>query len=152
MKLNTAQKGLAGEFFTLAQLTRQGLTASLTLGNTKGVDILVANEKTGDFFKVEVKTTSNKPNKSTLCYQWTLSKNNEITIENLIYCFVYLPESELDQMPQFYLVRNEIVGPELIRSHKEWLKKPGRKDSSMRKFRIEKDDPKNYKDNWSVFK
>ncbi len=34
--MNISQKGLAGEFYVLAQLTARGFDASLTLGNTKG--------------------------------------------------------------------------------------------------------------------
>jgi hypothetical protein len=43
--MNISQKGLAGEYYVLAQLTARGINASLTLGNTKGVDILVYNEE-----------------------------------------------------------------------------------------------------------
>ena len=39
--MDNSQTGLAGEFYTLAQLTQRGYIATLTLGNTKGVDILV---------------------------------------------------------------------------------------------------------------
>ena len=42
--MDITQKGLAGEFYALAQLTARGYNASLTLGNTKGVDILVMNK------------------------------------------------------------------------------------------------------------
>jgi hypothetical protein len=36
-----AQIGLAGEYYVLAQLAQRGLVGALTLGHTKGVDILV---------------------------------------------------------------------------------------------------------------
>ena len=61
--MDISQKGLAGEFYALAQLTARGFNASLTLGNTKGVDILVINKKNKGY-KVEVKTTTIKPTKS----------------------------------------------------------------------------------------
>ena len=50
--MNINQKGLAGEFYALAQLTARGYNASLTLGNTKGVDILVMNEKNNIGYKI----------------------------------------------------------------------------------------------------
>jgi hypothetical protein len=41
--MDNTQVGLAGEFYGLAQLVQRGFVASLTLANTKGVDILVSN-------------------------------------------------------------------------------------------------------------
>jgi hypothetical protein len=41
--MDNTQIGLAGEFYVLAQLVQHNLVATLTLANTKGVDILVAN-------------------------------------------------------------------------------------------------------------
>ena len=52
--MNISQKGLAGEYYVLAQLTARGINASLTLGNTKGVDILAYNEESQRGFKIEV--------------------------------------------------------------------------------------------------
>lgn len=50
---------LAGEFYVLACLHRIGVTANLTLGNKKGVDIVVAR-KAGDAVTVEVKALAGK--------------------------------------------------------------------------------------------
>ncbi len=58
--MDKSQIGLAGEFYTLAQLTQRGYVATLTLGNTKGIDILVTNHEVNKLYKVEVKTTNNK--------------------------------------------------------------------------------------------
>lgn len=48
--------GLAGEYHVLAQLLQRGYSAHPTLGNTKGMDILVVDQETGRMLKVEVKT------------------------------------------------------------------------------------------------
>ncbi len=50
---------LAAEFHVLACLHRLGIAAALTLGNKKGVDILVARG-TGDAVTVEVKGVAGK--------------------------------------------------------------------------------------------
>ena len=50
---------LASEFYVLSCLHRLGLTANLTLGNKKGIDIVVAR-KAGDAVTVEVKGTAMK--------------------------------------------------------------------------------------------
>ena len=44
MTLDKTQIGLTGEYYVLAQLSARGFIATLTLGNTKGVDILVTNQ------------------------------------------------------------------------------------------------------------
>ena len=56
---------LASEFYVLSCLHRIGLTANLTLGNKKGVDIIVAR-KAGDAVTVEVKGTAKK-------YDWLVN-------------------------------------------------------------------------------
>jgi hypothetical protein len=56
---------LAAEFYVLSCLHRIGLTANLTLGNKKGVDIIVAR-KAGDAVTVEVKGTAMK-------YDWVVN-------------------------------------------------------------------------------
>jgi len=53
----SAQTGLAGEYHVLAQLAERGYVGALTLGHTKGVDILVTNPRSGDMRHVEVKTS-----------------------------------------------------------------------------------------------
>lgn len=56
---------LAAEFYVLSCLHRIGLTANLTLGNKKGVDIIVAR-KAGDAATIEVKGTAQK-------YDWPVN-------------------------------------------------------------------------------
>ena len=47
---------LAGEFAVLSQLALQNLNASMTLGHTKGVDILIS-DPAKRMYRLEVKTT-----------------------------------------------------------------------------------------------
>lgn len=56
---------LAAEFHVLSCPHRIGLTANLTLGNKKGVDIIVAREA-GDAVTIEVKGTAKK-------YDWVVN-------------------------------------------------------------------------------
>jgi len=60
---------LAAEFYVLSCLHRRGLAANLTLGNKKGVDIVVARDA-GDAVTVEVKGVAKK-------YDWPA--NNLVT-------------------------------------------------------------------------
>ncbi|MCL2888479.1 MAG: hypothetical protein FWF35_04195 [Elusimicrobia bacterium] len=56
--IDNNRSGLAGEFAVLSRLAQKGFDASLTFGNTKSVDILAVNNKTGEQFQIEVKTAS----------------------------------------------------------------------------------------------
>lgn len=56
---------LAAEYYVLSCLHRIGLTANLTLGNKKGVDVVVVREA-GDAVTVEVKGVAKK-------YDWPAS-------------------------------------------------------------------------------
>ena len=60
---------LAAEFYVLSCLHKRGLTANLTLGNKKGVDVVVVRE-VGDAVTVEVKGVAKK-------YDWPA--NNLVT-------------------------------------------------------------------------
>ena len=156
--LDKTQIGLAGEYYVLAQLTARGYVATLTLGNTKGIDILVTNQEVNKLFKVEVKTTtgthkieklfSDKP-----CFHWTMSKKHENIIdENLIYCFVLIESFE--KLPKFFLVPSKVVAKYVKWQHEYWISTRSvvPNETSMRRFRIELDDPNKYCNNWDIFR
>jgi hypothetical protein len=63
--MSSYDTNLAAEFHILSCLHRRGLTANLTLGNKKGVDIVVARDA-GDAVTVEVKGVAKK-------YDWPAS-------------------------------------------------------------------------------
>ena len=44
MKISSILAGVSGEYFVAAELSRRGYICSVTLKNTKGIDILVCNE------------------------------------------------------------------------------------------------------------
>ena len=153
--MDNTQKGLAGEFYVLAQLTSRGFNASLTLGNTKGVDILVMNNNNDIGYKIEVKTSAKKRGpRAKRPLSWILSKKNETNYsDNLIYCFVQLFDP--DTMPKFFLVHSRVVSETITREHQDWLNKPrpdGKTvmDADTRKFRIDLSDPNGFENNWEL--
>ena len=107
MKIDNSKVGITGEFYVLAQLTQRGFVATLTFGNTKKIDILVANEKINKIFKVEVKTSNRKLGRDLLfspdpIYKWAMQDKHETIIDNnLIYCFVQINSD--DSLPEFFL-------------------------------------------------
>lgn len=138
---NTQTVALAGEFFVLAQLALQGYIGTLTLGNTKSVDILVSNPKTEKLFRVEVKTASRGPYNSKLFGQnleWIMDEKHEsISHENLFYCFVFLQSPK--EMPRFFIVPSVAVAKYVCEQHKDYMNSPRKqsiKNTPMRMFRI----------------
>ena len=125
--------GVAGEYFVAGELSRRGYIASITLRNTKGVDILASNQEATRQVGIQVKTNRHdKP-------EWILSQKAEsYYADNLFYVFVCLKGDRL--RPDFYVVPSKVVAEHTRTKHKEWLEAPGkkgqrRKDSSIRKFR-----------------
>ncbi len=136
---------IAGEFAVLSQLVLRGFDANLTLGNTKSVDILVADPLTGKMFKIEVKTHySNTPSRSKLfgyTLDWIMSEKSEsIIVSNLFYIFVSIAR-EANSF-RFFIVPSGVVAKYVKEAHKFWKEtrtKEGKKlseDNKVRVFRI----------------
>lgn len=145
-RLSTVLSGIAGEYFVAAELSRRGYVASLTLRNTKGIDILVSNADATKSVGIQVKTTQSRTKK------WVLNQKIEKDIAtNLIFVFVRLNDLGI---PAYYIVPRKDAADFARKHHAEYLAKPRRdgqkhKDSSMRKFF----DPENkYLDRWDLLK
>jgi len=54
--LNPILSGVAGEYLVAGELSRRGYIASITLRNSKGVDILASNENASKTVGIQVKT------------------------------------------------------------------------------------------------
>ena len=144
VRLNKILTGVAGEYFVAAELSRRGYVASLTLRNTRGIDILASNLDATKSVGIQVKTNSGKKP------HWLLSEKAETdTAENLYYVFVNL--NEIDA-PEYYIVPRAEVAKYITEKHKAWLATPGRsgrarRDSTMRDFR----DPEGrYRNGWDL--
>ena len=144
-KVSSILTGVSGEYFAAAELSRRGYIASITLRNTKGIDIVASNEEGSKTINIQVKTSS----KSTK--GWILNKKaEEMDDKNMFYIFVRL--NELEERPQFHIVPTSFVANQVKKGHQNWLDTPGkngrkRKDSNMRKF----EDPENkFLDKWEL--
>ena len=143
-RLNKTLTGVSGEYFVAAELSRQGYVASLTLRNTRGIDILASNTDATKAVGIQVKTNSGKK------AHWLLSEKAESdTAENLFYVFVNLNGGS--EAPDYYIVPRAVVAKYVAETHRAWLAAPGRngrvrQDSSMRVYRDP--DPKKYRNAW----
>ena len=144
-KVSSILTGVAGEYFAAAELSRRGYVASITLRNTKGIDIIATNEEGSKTINIQVKTSGLKTR------GWILNKKaEEMTDENMFYILVRL--TALDKRPSFHIIPSADVAHYVKTGHRNWLKTPGRggqkhNDTNMRKF----EDPDNkYLDRWEL--
>ena len=146
-KITGILAGVSGEYFVAAELSRRGIISSVTLKNTKGIDILVANETATRIIGIQVKTNQNDRK------AWVLnSKAEDFFADNLFYVFVNLIDNE--HLPEYYIVPSKDVADAVKAGHKQWLDTPGKKgqkhnDSKIRMFA---DDKQIYKDKWDSLK
>jgi len=56
MKIPSVLAGVAGEYFVAAELSRRGYIASISLRNTRGIDILVTNQAASRSVTIQCKT------------------------------------------------------------------------------------------------
>lgn len=144
-KLNTVLAGVSGEYFVAAEISKRGFIASITLRNTKGIDVLCSNSISTKTVGIQVKTNSGS-NRS-----WILNqKSEDYFADNLIYVFVNLNNNE--KHPDFFIIPSKIVAEFCKKGHSNWLNTPGNigqkhKDTPMRKF----DDPdEKYLNRWDL--
>lgn len=131
---------LAGEFAVLSQLALRGYDANMTLGNTKGVDILLSDPIKGKMYKIEVKTNfGGKPSRSKMfgyTLNWVMGEKHEsINDPSLYYCFVNIERQT--NLFRFFIVPSLIVATYVKIQHQHWLNaNPKVKDNPMRQFRM----------------
>src|SRR3990170_7699089 len=101
-KISGVLTGVSGEYFVAAELSRRGYIASITLRNTKGIDILASNQDASKSVGIQVKANSGKRKK------WVLNQKAEDYFgDGLFYIFVDL--KEIDDSPDFYIVPSKEV-------------------------------------------
>jgi len=133
MKLESTLVGVAGEYFVAAELSRRGYLASITLRNSRGVDIIASSADASRSLSVQVKTSNDGRRR-----RWMLTKKaDSYASPNHFYVFVTLLGTE--ERPEFYVVPSAVVAEHCSRTHREWIERKRsdgtfRKDSSVRVF------------------
>lgn len=143
-KISKTLSGVAGEYFVAAELSRRGYIASLTLKNTKGIDLLVSNEDGTKSIGIQVKTNQG------IEKSWVLNeKNEEYDSQTLIYIFV---NSLSEKIPNFYIVKSNDVAEYIKENHQKWFNSPNKKGGKHKTTTIRKfnDYEEQYKDKWDI--
>lgn len=134
-KYNT---NLASEFFVMSMLYRKGIDAYLTLGNKKGVDILIRRED-GTSLHLEVKGVNKKTD------DWPLS-SGELSEDPNLYFILISYESAIGDLkiqPRVWIVPSELI--------KEKCKKSPTKTGKHLKYfshKLAKEELLEFENNW----
>ena len=137
--------GIAGEYFVAAELSRRGYIASITLRNTRGIDILATNSEATHNVTIQCKTSRGFDKK------WILTDKSESFISDThFYIFVELGTDT--KRPSYHIVPSKDVATYISTSHKKWMNgtksnKQPRKNSSIRVFN---DKESSYADRWDL--
>lgn len=131
-KLESTLVGVAGEYLVAGELTLRGFIASITLRNSRGIDIIASNADGSSSVSIQVKTNSDGKK------SWILNKKAE-TFYSTNHYYVFVALQGLEQRPSFHIVPSKVVAEYTYSSHSEWLKGQkrdgsSRKDSLIRKF------------------
>ena len=146
-KISGINAGVSGEYFVAAELSKRGYIASITLRNTKGIDILATNSEATKTANIQVKTSQGKSR------FWILTEKAEsYHATGLFYIFVNL--RGLSDRPEYFIVPSKTVASSVKRFHVKWLATPGRNgqkhnDNPLRQFH----DPKEkYLERWDLLR
>ena len=132
MKIPTVLVGVAGEYFVAAELSRRGYIASISLRNTRGLDILATNQDASRSITIQVKTSQVATN------AWMLSDKSEAFVSKTHF-YVFVGLRGIEERPSYYIVPSGVVAKRISSGHRAWLqtsRRDGRKhaDTPMRKF------------------
>ena len=131
-KLESTLVGVAGEYLVAGELSLRGYIASITLRNSRGIDIIASNSDGSKSVSIQVKTNSNGGK------SWILNKKSEEYFSNNHY-YIFVALNNVNERPCFHIVPSKKVAKYTSTSHANWLKgrkRDGtkRKDTAMRKF------------------
>lgn len=128
-KIPAVLAGVAGEYFVAAELSRLGYIASISLRNTRGIDILATNQDGSRSITIQCKT-SQKRRKS-----WILNdKSEDFASDSHFYVFVSLGKS--GERPRYHIVPGHVVATRVKAGHREWLNKPGKSGQTHLELRF----------------
>jgi len=101
-------------YFVAAELSSRGIIASITLRNSRGIDIIASSGDASRSVTIQVKTSSGGSPKR------ILTKKSESNFDkNHFYVFVLL--HGVGNRPDFYVVPSMIVADYISTTHKQWL-------------------------------
>lgn len=135
MPSHTSLTGVAGEYYVLCELLRNGYIAALTPKGVPNADIVVTNMEGSRLCSIQVKTRRGVGADG----GWHMKSQHEKPLgDRYFYCFVDFQEPQKVR-PLVYVIPAAVVAKVISEAHQKWLTTPGkkgqaRKDGPMRRF------------------
>ena len=120
LKIPPILVGVSGEYFVAAELSRRGWIASISLRNTRGIDILVTNQEATRSITIQCKTSLIKRKK------WVLNDRCE-TFYSADHFYVFVALGEPTERPDYHIIASQDLANTVSTAHKLWLQTPGRR-------------------------
>jgi hypothetical protein len=132
MKIPSVLVGVAGEYFVAAELSRRGYIASITLRNTRGIDIVATNQVATRSVTIQCKT------KQVARKSWPLNVKNESFMPD-DHFYVFVAFHGVDERPSYHIVPSRVVAKYVTTTHRHFLRTPRRDggkhaDNQVRQF------------------
>jgi hypothetical protein len=115
-KIPTGLTGAAGEYYTVAELSRRGWLATVTIKNSPGTDVLAQKFEIVRLVAIQTKTASEGNSNFQLG-----EKDERVSTADEWYVFVLL-KGPLER-PDFYIVPRNVVAGRVYSTHRDWLSK-----------------------------
>jgi len=111
-KIESIQVGIAGEYLAAGELSLRGFISSISLRNSRGIDIIASSADGQKSVSIQVKTNSSGNSK------WILSKKSEnFHSDNHFYIFVAIKSFLV--RPNYHIVPSKVVADYISTTHRE---------------------------------
>ena len=132
MKIPSILAGVAGEYFVAGELSRRGHIASISLRNTRGIDIIATNKEASRSITIQCKT--NQLTRKV----WILNEKSENFVSDAHF-YVFVALGGVLERPSYHVVPSHDVAAHTSAGHRQWLQTLGRAgrqhvDNPVRKF------------------
>ena len=144
-KVSPILVGVAGEYYVAAELSNLGYIASITLRNTKGIDIIASNEEGTKTVNIQVKTKSAGKRK------WILSEKAEsVRDKNIFYVFVSLSKGR--ERPDYFICPSSHVARFVKKIHEDWINAKGKHGQKHNPSKVRNwwDERNRYLERWDL--
>lgn len=150
---NKSLRGNAAQFFVAGELSRRGLVAAITLGNTPNTDILCSNIEGTKFVHIQVKAYIPGNRTCTL-------GSKEIAHRGGLFFWVLVGISPNESQAEidYYIIPSEDMASNVNNQYETWLREDVRRKSKVRtltfphKIKAGGWDISAYKNNWRLIK
>lgn len=127
-----SSRGNAGQFRVASELCRRGMQASITLGNTPGVDVLCMSADGRKCVTIQVKTFRAGQNKCTVGEKAEVDRGG-----SFFWVLVGLKDDEHPNATErFYILPSKDMARNVKDRHDRWLATPGRNGQKHNESRI----------------